>query len=174
VWDEQQVVRAAVAGDREALALIVRATQDDVARFCAYLSGGENDVSDLVQETYLRALRSLHRFEARASLRAWLLAIARRVCADAVRSARRRRDLVARVTATRADVVFEDAARGVALRLALARLSPERRETFVLTQIVGLSYAEAAAACGVPVGTVRSRVARARDDLRAELGEAAG
>jgi RNA polymerase sigma-70 factor (ECF subfamily) len=51
------------------------------------------------------------------------------------------------------------------VRLLLDGLDPDRREAFVLTQLIGLSYAEAADVCGCPVGTIRSRVARARDDL---------
>jgi RNA polymerase sigma-70 factor, ECF subfamily len=60
------------------------------------------------------------------------------------------------------------------LTLTLGTLSADRREAFVLTQIVGLPYADAAVVCGVPIGTIRSRVARAREDLQAELGEATG
>ena len=63
----------------------------------------------------------------------------------------------------------------VTIELLLAALSAERREAFVLTQIVGVPYGSAAEICGVPIGTIRSRVARARDDLRAAMGrEAAG
>jgi RNA polymerase sigma-70 factor (ECF subfamily) len=58
--------------------------------------------------------------------------------------------------------------------LSLANLSPDRREAFVLTQVLGLPYADAAAVCQVPLGTIRSRVARAREDLQAVLGRAAG
>ena len=54
----------------------------------------------------------------------------------------------------------------------VGRLDRDRRDAFVLTQLVGLSYADAAAVCGCPVGTIRSRVARARDDLFAALDEA--
>jgi RNA polymerase sigma-70 factor, ECF subfamily len=61
----------------------------------------------------------------------------------------------------------------VAVQSLLAMLTPERREAFVLTQLVGLPYADAAEVCGVPVGTIRSRVARARDDLRTGLDEEA-
>jgi RNA polymerase sigma-70 factor (ECF subfamily) len=56
------------------------------------------------------------------------------------------------------------------MRALVAALEPERREAFVLTQVVGLSYAEAAEVCACPVGTIRSRVARARADLVAALG----
>jgi RNA polymerase sigma-70 factor (ECF subfamily) len=165
VDDDGQIMRAAAAGDRVALATFVRETQDHVWRYCAYLGRGD-DVGDLVQETYARALRALPRFEGRTSGRVWLLAIARRVCADAVRSAQRRRALEAR---WRLERRFADAPDDVAVELLLAALEPDRREAFVLTQIVGLPYAAAAEVCRVPIGTIRSRVARAREELQATL-----
>ena len=70
--------------------------------------------------------------------------------------------------------VDADPAGGLELGLLLDAISPERREAFLLTQIVGLTYVEAADVVGVPVGTIRSRVARARDDLAADLGRATG
>lgn len=168
--DDEHLLRAAIAGDQRALAAIVRATEDHVWRCCSYLGGGD-DVADLVQETYARALRALPRFEGRSSLRTWLLAIARNVCADAVRAARRRRALDARRPrpAPEPDVADE-----LPVRLLLDALDPDRREAFVLTQVVGVPYAEAAEVCGVPIGTIRSRVARARADLQTLLDTAAG
>ena len=155
----------AAAGDPLAAAALVRATQTDVWRLCAAL-GDRDTAEDLTQETYLRAFGSLHRFEGRSSLRTWLLSIARRVCADAVRSRRRRLTLV---RAEPADVETSDGADRVgeqaAVRDLLVRLERDRREAFVLTQLLGLSYAEAAEVAGCPVGTIRSRVARARADL---------
>jgi RNA polymerase sigma-70 factor (ECF subfamily) len=165
VDDDGQIMRAAAAGDRVALAAFVRDTQDHVWRYCAYLGRGD-DVGDLVQETYARALRALPRFEGRTSGRVWLLAIARRVCADAVRTAQRRRALEAR---WRLERRFADTSDDVAVELLLAPLEPDRREAFVLTQIVGLPYAAAAEVCRVPIGTIRSRVARAREELQATL-----
>ncbi len=167
VTDDLQLVRSAIAGDRLALAAIVRETQPHVWRYCAYLGRG-TDVDDLVQDTYLRALRSLERYEGRSSLRTWLLSIARRVCADAVRAARRRRALDALFA--REHFVADPGDR-VAYAMLVDSLAPERREAFVLTQIVGLSYADAAEVCRVPVGTIRSRVARARDQLHAQISE---
>ena len=161
----------AAAGDPLAAAALVRATQADVWRVCAAL-GDRQSADDLTQETYLRAFSSLHRFEGRSTLRTWLLTVARRVCAEAIR-ARRRRPTLVRVDP--ADVEVGDGADRVGESAAvgdlLARLATERREAFVLTQVVGLSYAEAAEVAGVPVGTIRSRVARARGDLVAALGE---
>jgi RNA polymerase sigma-70 factor (ECF subfamily) len=146
-------------GDADAAAAFVRGSQSDVWRLCANL-GSRETADDLTQETYARAFGSLHRFGGRSSARTWLLSIARRVCADAVRGAVRARTHVAEAPA-----VSTDPADTVTLRILLDALDTDRREAFVLTQLVGLSYAEAADVCGCPIGTIRSRVARARGDL---------
>jgi RNA polymerase sigma-70 factor, ECF subfamily len=167
--DELDALAAdAAGGDPLAAAAFVRATQSDVWRLCAAL-GDPGTADDLTQETYLRAFGSLHRFEGRSSVRTWLLAIARRVCADAVRTRRRRRltlvrddvDLTALPAAGGADPVGE----GAGVADLLARMDRDRREAFALTQLLGLSYAEAAEVAGCAVGTIRSRVARGRADL---------
>ncbi len=158
----------AAAGDPLAAAALVRATQADVWRLCVAL-GDRQSADDLTQETYLRAFASLHRFEGRSSVRTWLLSIARRVCADAVRSRRRRRltlvgeerDLELLGPVAGGDPVAD----GASMTDLLARLDRDRREAFVLTQLLGLPYAEAAEVAGCAVGTIRSRVARGRADL---------
>jgi RNA polymerase sigma-70 factor (ECF subfamily) len=169
--EDLELVRAALSGDRRALDDLVLGTRDQVERYCAYLGSGI-EVDDLVQETYVRALRSLPRFEGRSSFRVYLLGIARRVCADAVRAARRRRRLDTLASTPRPSI--GDPAPEISVRILVEGLAPERRDAFVLTQLVGLPYAEAAEVCGVPVGTIRSRVARAREDLRSALDAAAG
>jgi RNA polymerase sigma factor, sigma-70 family len=164
--DADQVTRTALAardGDAEAAALLVRSTQADVWKLCAHLSD-PGSADDLTQETYLRAFRALHRFAGRSTARTWLLAIARRVCADHIRTLRRDRLRLVRSADPGSDQI-PDISDGVALNALLAGLDPDRREAFVLTQMIGLSYAEAATVCGCPVGTIRSRVARARDEL---------
>jgi RNA polymerase sigma-70 factor (ECF subfamily) len=163
----------AADGDPLAAAAFVRATQSDVWRLCAAL-GDRQVADDLTQETYLRAFAALHRFEGRSSVRTWLLSIARRVCADAVRSRRRRRMTLVGDGATLESLSpapggADRTAEGVAVTDLLARLDADRREAFVLTQLLGLAYAEAAEVAGCPVGTIRSRVARARTDLIASL-----
>jgi RNA polymerase sigma-70 factor, ECF subfamily len=166
---------AAGKGDRVALDRFVRATQREVWRLVAHL-GGVGHADDLTQETYLRAIPSLARFAARATARTWLLSIARRVVVDHIRTVQTRPRTNRSVdwteaadrrqaTAHRATAGFEDM---VELNLLLDQLEPERREALVLTQVLGLSYAEAAEVCRCPVGTIRSRVARARDDLDAQ------
>ncbi|WP_346622162.1 sigma-70 family RNA polymerase sigma factor [Blastococcus montanus] len=175
--DLARIAADAADGDPLAAATLVRETQSDVWRLCAAL-GDRDAADDLTQETYLRAFGSLHRFEGRSSVRTWLLAIARRVCADALRSRRRRRltlvreaaDLELLAPATAGEAVGD----GAAVTDLLGRLAPDRREAFVLTQLLGLSYTEAAEVADCPVGTIRSRVARARADLVASLARVNG
>lgn len=164
---------AARAGDGGALATLVRRTQADVWRLCAHLVDAAA-ADDLTQECFERAIGALPRYEGRAPVRTWLLAIARRTCMDELRRRTRRRNLVARVTAQRPDATTHDPAGGVALDALLAGLDDDRRQAFVLTQILGLPYAEAAAVCECPVGTIRSRVARARDQLAAAVADEGG
>ncbi|GAB2758937.1 sigma-70 family RNA polymerase sigma factor [Streptomyces bullii] len=168
---------AARSGDPDAVDHFVRALHRDVIRYVAHLSADPQAVDDLAQDTFLRALGSLHRFEGRSSARVWLLAIARRAVADSHRyTAVRPRpadvpdwQLAVELAQPRGLPGFDD---GIALLDLLDSLPDERREAFVLTQLLGLPYAEAAAVSDCPVGTVRSRVARARAALTALLAEA--
>jgi RNA polymerase sigma-70 factor, ECF subfamily len=164
---------AAGRGDRAAASALIRATQRDVWRFLLYLVG-HGEAEDLTQETFVRALRSVHRFTARSTGRTWLLAIARRVAADHFRAAASRPRIAADQDWQRA--AEEVAARHlpgtddtVAINMAVRTLPQDRRDAFILTQVLGLGYAEAAQVCDCPIGTIRSRVARARQDLVAVL-----
>jgi RNA polymerase sigma-70 factor, ECF subfamily len=171
-----QVALRARRGDAAAAGAFVRATQADVWRLCAHL-GSSATADDLTQDTYARAFASLDRFLGRSSARTWLLSIARRVCADHLRTRKRRGFVLVGEDTDLADLVrdapADEVAGTVAAQDVLDRLDPERREAFVLTQLVGLSYAEAADVCSCPVGTIRSRVARARADLVAGFGSGA-
>jgi RNA polymerase sigma-70 factor (ECF subfamily) len=166
VDDLTRLALAAAGGDRVAVTAFVRQTQADVWRLCARL-GDRGSADDLTQEVYLRALPSLVRFRGDSSARTWLLQIARHVCADHVRAATRRRALRDRLAARQATeaTALADHAGEVEIDAAVQALDPDRRAAFVLTQVIGLSYQEAADVCEVPVGTIRSRVARARSDL---------
>ncbi|QDY78266.1 sigma-70 family RNA polymerase sigma factor [Streptomyces qinzhouensis] len=170
---------AAGSGDRRATELFVEATYEDVRRFVSRLTyGGPGSIGtpggadDLAQETYARALTSLSGFAGRSSARTWLLTIARRVVVDGIRRAAARPRIAdtaddwlgaaERAQQRRHTPGFEES---VAFRDALRALEPGRRQAFVLTRLLGLSYAEAADLLGCPVGTIRSRVARARREL---------
>lgn len=156
------LVDAAREGDDRAVAELVRRTQPDVWRLCVAM-GSRQDADDLVQEAYLRALRGLAAYRGDAPVRIWLLSIARRTCVDHVRRRQRERRLWSRVTTTtsRDRAPARDHTEDL-----LGALDDERFDAFVLTQVVGLSYEEAALVVGCPVGTIRSRVSRARLDLR--------
>lgn len=152
-------------GDRRALERFVAATHHDVTEVCRYL-GDRDNVDDLTQETYQRAILALPRYRATGPARHWLLTIARRTCADATRRRTRRRVLQQRVAdlTDPVDVVAQPADRSHVDEL-LHRLDDDRRAAFVLTQLHGFRYEEAASILDVPVGTIRSRVARAREQL---------
>jgi RNA polymerase sigma-70 factor, ECF subfamily len=165
-----ELALAAARGNPRALEAFIKATQQDVWRFVTYLSDS-GTADDLTQETFLRAIGAIERFAGRSSARTWLLAIARRVVADHIRHAQSRPR-----TAPNADPDhlvgggrhargFEDV---VEVTTMIAGLNAEQREALLLTQLLGLPYADAAAVCGCPVGTIRSRVARARDALLAD------
>jgi RNA polymerase sigma-70 factor (ECF subfamily) len=164
---------AARDGDTVAAAAFIRATQAEIWRFvAAMVDPGAAD--DLAQETYLRAFRALPAFEGRSTVRTWLLGIARRACADHLRATVRRRRLEARATRLGpAAASYEaDPSTTVGAAELLGRLSQARREAFVLTQVLGLSYEEAAQSLDVPIGTIRSRVARARMELVSAVRQA--
>ncbi|MGP4017482.1 sigma-70 family RNA polymerase sigma factor [Saccharopolyspora sp. 5N708] len=161
---------AAGSGDGSSLERFIRDTQRDVWRFIAHLAGVHH-ADDLTQETYLRALKSIRQFSGRSSARTWLLSIARRVVVDQVRyeRARPRTDSGTDWTAAadRAHAGSQSARfeHVVELNILLDQLDDERREALLLTQVLGLSYQETAVVCGCALGTVRSRVARAREQL---------
>jgi RNA polymerase sigma-70 factor (ECF subfamily) len=153
-------------GDHEALERFVAATQQDVMAMCRYL-GDQDNAEDLAQEAYERAFASLHRFRASGPARHWLLTITRRTCADATRRRSRRRRTEQRVVSLAQDPRdgFTPVGDRVEIDDLLLELDVDRRAAFVLTQITGLRYEEAADILGVPIGTIRSRVARAREQL---------
>ena len=168
---------AARDGNRAAANEFVSATQRDVIRFVGHLAGSV-EADDLAQDTFLRAMKALPTFEGRSSARTWLLSIARHTVLDHLRASSRR----PRLAALPDWAAIADAAQighghqfdeQVLLEQLIAGLDPDRREAFVTTQILGLSYADAAEVIGCPVGTIRSRVARARDDLAAALAAGA-
>lgn len=153
-------------GDRAALTEFIRSTQGDVWRLLAHLAN--TDVADdLTQETYLRVMSALPRFAGRSTARTWLLSLARRVWVDSVRHdmARPRKSAMEWEEATQASSTGTSWAELVDARMLMEELDPDRREALILTQVLGYTYAEAADIAGVRVGTIRSRVARARQDL---------
>ena len=149
---------------------IVNRHQAGVWRYLRLLGCEAALADDLTQDTFVRVIGALPAFRGESSARTWLLSIARRACADDIRRTQRRRGLLQRLQSLRPP----DAASGLGYAEVddlVRRLDPDRRDAFVLTQLIGLSYEEAADVCGCPVGTIRSRVARARVELLSATAE---
>ncbi len=157
---------------------------DDVARFARSLARNDDDADDLVQETYLRAFRGRHTWREGADMRRWLFTICKNVF---LRSMERKRDVVSlddagdeaiaaarlhneMVQAGEADL-FDRIDVGPAIVSAIHDLPPVYRPVVVLVDMEGYNYEDAAAALEIPVGTVRSRLFRARRQLQEALRE---
>ncbi|MCE2566076.1 sigma-70 family RNA polymerase sigma factor [Komagataeibacter sp. FNDCF1] len=134
--------------------------------FARFLTGQPAAADDLVQETVLRALAALDQFTPGTSMKAWLYTIARNLFYEQVRHRRREHDVMSDY-ALRPDRPESTMAEGGADTLrdldgAIWRLSPRLREALVLVGVQEMTYVEAAAVCGVTVGTIKARVSRAR------------
>jgi RNA polymerase sigma-70 factor (ECF subfamily) len=168
-----ELTRLAVAardGAPHDMAAFIRASRRQVWSLCAHLVDA-NSADDLTQETYLRVFRALRSFRQDSSARTWLLSITRHVCMDELRQRVRRRRRDSLLVAHGGDEpAYLDDTDQIEMRELLSHLDTDRREAFALTQLIGLSYDEAATVSGCPVGTIRSRVARARADLITALG----
>ena len=129
---------AAKAGDRRAAAEFIRLTQPGLLRFLAVLADRE-DIEDLAQETYLRAMPALARFDARSTARTWLYAIARRVVVDHVRHAQRRprTSPLEHLDETRHQRVPSQFDEAVALHDLLRHLDPDQAYSAALEALSG-------------------------------------
>jgi RNA polymerase sigma-70 factor, ECF subfamily len=162
-------------GDAAAFRTLVERYQDRVYALCVALAGSDGE--DLTQETFVRVHGALGGFDADgpARLGAWILTIARRLCTDRARYTRRRPTVALDVVplgdgAPGADAQLEQARQARRLRQAIAALPDDQRAVVALQLWDGLEYDEIAAIERVPVGTVRSRLARAKEALKRALG----
>lgn len=153
--------RRAVPGSLDAF---IRASHDPVWRLCEALVDAQA-ADDLTQETFVKAVGAIRRFRGDASARTWILSIARYTCMDELRARNRDRHRSATLALQSTEGPLPDPSSEISARDLLRHLEIDRRAAFTLTQLLGLTYAEAAETCDCPVGTIRSRVARARDDL---------
>ena len=161
----------AAAGGEVAFVELYRRRRDDVYRFAYALTRSRTLAQDATQEVFLKVLENAGRFDAaKGTARAWLLGCARHVVIDRLRVEKRRSDEVPE-QATTADYELRvlNEQRLLRLHAAIAGLPLEYREALVLCELAELSYAEAAAVLDCPVGTVRSRLHRARGLLTASL-----
>lgn len=183
---ENTLVGAARGGDREAAEELLVRHQVAVYRVCRSLLPREDDVQAAVQETFLRALRSLSRFSGQGSFASWIVAIAVNLCRDRLRRRRLvpfvpletpdddRLDPIARITAGDPGPERVAMARQAAalVRREVRRLPGRQREVFTLRFFADLDLESIAAVLGVDVGTVKTHLHRAVHRVRAVVEEA--
>jgi RNA polymerase sigma-70 factor (ECF subfamily) len=127
---------SAQRGDRLALTRFIENSQGDVWRYCAYLTD-QQTADDVTQDTYARAIGSLHRFRGDCDAKVWLLTIARRACADHIRSQTRRRNLMQRLRDNSSEDSVESI-RDIELTQLIGSLDPDRRVARARTDAVYL------------------------------------
>ena len=137
-----------------------------IYRYLLRMLGSHDRAEELTQDVFVRALKGASRYEDRSQERAWLFRIARNLRLDELRRDRRAPKVS---QAENEPLQLAQQALQVSLRQALAMLPDDERESFVLAEVVGLSYAEIAAACSTTQAAVRSRIYRAQVQLRAVL-----
>ena len=174
--EDPALVAAARSGDIEAFETLVRRHTRVVYAHALRFFGDPSTAEDVTQEVFVKVYRSLDGFDERSRFTTWLFRVTRNTCLDEVRSGRRRPIPVDPLDSP--PVVQEDFSSEVALSAsvhhAMRGLPPEDRDALAAVALFGLSYAEAADTLGVPVGTVKSRVFRARRTLAATLDLSAG
>lgn len=185
--DDRELVAKSLRGDTEAFRTIVERYQERVYNVAFQMTGSHEDSLDLAQDSFLRVFRALSSFKGDSSLGTWIHRIAHNIVIDELRK-RRRRPVVAMSTDT--VVITEDgehmlewsapmdeapeeqllrAEKKREIEQALQRISPEHRSVLVMRDIEGLTYEEVAEVLGLNVGTVKSRLNRARLALREKL-----
>lgn len=165
----EQLAHRAARGDGDAFESVCRALSGDVWRYCSALVGDRALAEEAAQDTFVRAVTAIRRFRGDAPVRVYFLVLARRAVADVLRRESRSRRL--RPLAEATEPVQHDATGSLDVELLVAALPTDLRQAFALTQMLGLPYDAAAEVAGCPVGTIRSRVYRARERLVATLTE---
>lgn len=168
--DDLELVAAARSGDVAAFEALVRRHSGSVYAHALRFFGDPSAAEDVAQEVFVKVYRSLDSFDSRARFSTWLYRIARNACIDEVRAGKRRPVPVDPLDHQPGGAQFDDAvALSASIAHAMRELPPEDRDALSAVSVFGLSYGEAADALGVPAGTVKSRVFRARRALAVAL-----
>jgi len=169
--------------DVEAFGLLVDRYQARVFGYIRRMVPRREDAEDLAQEVFLRAFKSIHRFDGRASLATWFFKIANNLCIDRARHEKRKNEVLFVESDEEAlleeiiDERWNPEARTVAeqmekiIEMEIRKLSEKLRSVLLLHDIEGLSYAEIAQVLRIPVGTVKSRLFLAREHLQEAIKE---
>ena len=172
--DEPARIALARDGDEASRAWLVRRWTPPVYRFSLRMLHNEEDAHDAAQDTLIKVLRNLHRYDPSRSFRTWVFGIARNTCIDEHRRRRRRAwDEPGEVVDTSPTPLQEvnRLQRAERLHEALATIPPMYREVLVLYHFEHLKYVEIAEALELPLGTVMNRIFRARRKLRDAYAE---
>ncbi|MEA2974437.1 MAG: eukaryotic-like serine/threonine-protein kinase [Actinomycetota bacterium] len=164
-------MEAAQGGDRAALDSLLGRHYDRLYALCRRVTGNDADGADACQEALIAIVRALDRFDGRSSFSTWSYRVATNACLDELRRRRRRpepglpSDEGLGAGGGGGGDLFADVDTRVAVDDALGGLPPEYRVAVVLRDLCGLAYSEMAEVLDVPIGTVRSRIARGRAAL---------
>ncbi len=181
--EEQALVDAAKRGDTDAFATLMQTHQSKIYSLALRHCRNHEDAEELCQTTFLKAWQALPKFEGEASFFTWLYRLCQNSCIDHIRRQKRAREqVISLVPGEAEEYTLPDPGPGpeqqllarereAALRRALALLGAEHREVLILREFEGLSYQEIADTLSLSLGTVKSRVARARLALRDLLKE---
>ena len=177
-------IQAARQGDLEAFNNLVHLYQDSVYRLALSLLQERQAAEDIAQEAFVTAFRKLDTFRD-GSFKIWILRITRNLGYDELRRRKRRQTIPLEITTREGDTIespswltdntespeaaAERTELGTALQLGIAELPDKLKEAVILVDVQGLKYAEAAQVSNVSIGTIKSRLARARSSLRAYL-----
>jgi RNA polymerase sigma-70 factor (ECF subfamily) len=173
--DDLQVINRVIAGEIDSFRILVRRYEAPLFRLLRNLTPGAHDCEDIAQEAFLAAFRNLRSFDHRRSAFAtWLFTIARNKCVNVLKKRKPAvlEDLPDQLDWQTPDVAVTQAELFRQLDSALASLPFEQRTAFVLAEIQGLAYDEIARIEDVAVGTVKSRISRAKEKLRSLLRQA--
>jgi RNA polymerase sigma-70 factor (ECF subfamily) len=174
--DDAQLLAAARAGEGRAMDELLARYEGAIYRFGLRMCGDEESAREVLQETLLAAFRNLPGFRGEASLSTWLYQIARSFCIKARRHQRPERDLSSEPpdTGPGPDAAVYAREIGAALATGIRALPADQREALVLRDVEGLSAEEAAAVVGIEVRALKSRLHRARLELRSHLSALLG
>lgn len=178
--ESPEILLRAKTGDPQAFQELVRPHIDSIRRFARSFCKNENDADDLAQEALVKAFRSIGSFDGRSSLTTWLYTVAKNQFLDHRRGKlfrwRGRETQLGETDPSKlqnAEQLLDERQKVEILWAALRRIDEKFRTPLVLAEIDGLTYEEIATIEGLPIGTVRSRIARAKDQLRTTLGASA-
>jgi RNA polymerase sigma-70 factor (ECF subfamily) len=169
--DDAELLAAARQGDLDSFEALVREHTRTVYAHALRFFGDASAAEDTVQEVWIKVYRSLSSFDGRARFSTWLYRVTRNACLDSVRAGARRPIPVDPIDSVAAPGdLADEVALTTSVEQAMRALAPEDRDAFSAVALYGLSYLEVAETLHIPVGTVKSRVFRARRSLAHLLG----